>query len=313
MKTISTHRIAGEVGIGLRTEHIHPILDAVAPTDSTIPTDSINPETIPWLELLVDNWLADGGLTKRYLEAIAERYPLTLHGVGLSLGGMEPLNINYLNEIKRIMERSGALWYSEHLCFSQLASYYSHDLLPLPYTEEAINHLVRRIAQVQDYFGCQLIIENVSSYLEYKHSTLSEGEFINAIATESGCGLLLDVNNFYVNQVNHGQDSMEQILRLSPEYIKEIHLAGFADKGDYVIDAHNNPVSKEVWDLYEATLQHVGNVPTLVEWDNDIPALDVLLSEREKAQRYLDSCSQSIQLAQFSESSEEKQVQKQCA
>ncbi len=281
--TLSAHTLSGEAGIGLRTEHIEQILEH----QNT--NENINEESIPWLELLVDNWLADGGLTKRYLEAIAERYPITLHGVGLSLGGIEPLDFHYLGKIKRIMQRSGALWYSEHLCFSQLKSYYSHDLLPLPYTEEAINHLATRIEQVQDFLGCQLIVENVSSYLEYQQSTLSEGEFINAIAAESDCGLLLDVNNFYVNQVNHGQSALEQILQLSADRVKEIHLAGFVDKGSYLIDAHNNPVAKEVWTLYEATLQHVGNVPTLIEWDNDIPALDILLAERNQAQGFLDS------------------------
>ena len=273
----SSRDLSGKAGIGLRNDHINQILDQ---KDTSV-------ESYPWFELLVDNWLADGGLTKRYLDAITERYPVTLHGVGLSLGGVEPLDFDYLGRIKSIMLRSDALWYSEHICFSQLQSHYSHDLLPLPYTDEAVDHLADRIKQVQDFMGCQLIIENVSSYLEYKESTLSEGEFINALATEADCGLLLDVNNFYVNQVNHGQDALEQIQMLPHERVREVHLAGYSDKGHYLIDAHNNPVSSEVWDLYETTLQYVGNVPTLIEWDNDIPELEVLLAEREKAQTLL--------------------------
>jgi len=279
MKTISTQAISGQAGIGLRTDHIEQILDQ----------QITYPDSLLWLELLVDNWLADGGLTRRYLDAVADRYPITLHGVGLSLGGMDPIDFSYLGEIKTIMQRTDALCYSEHLCFSQLTSYFSHDLLPLPYTEEVVCHVVDRINQVQDFLGHQLIIENVSSYLEYKESQLSEGAFINAIADESGCGVLLDVNNFYVNQVNNGQEALQQILALDPKFIKEIHLAGFADKGGYVIDAHNNPVADEVWDLYKETLLHVGSVPTLIEWDTDIPALDVLLAERDTAQVLLDN------------------------
>jgi len=271
---LQVNTISAQAGVGLRTQHINQILDQQV--------------AVPWFELLVDNWLSNGGLTRRYLDAIAERYPLTLHGVGLSLGGMEPLDFTYLGEIRRLMQHSNALWYSEHLCFSQLQSYYSHDLLPLPYTEESVRHMANRIKQVQDYMGCQMLVENVSSYLEYKQNELSEGEFINAIVEEADCSLLLDVNNFYVNEVNHGQNAEQQIRVLPHHRVKEIHLAGFADKGTHVVDAHNNPVADEVWALYEKTLELVGPVPTLIEWDNDIPSLETLLAERQKAQQYLD-------------------------
>lgn len=281
-KSICDDAISARAGIGLRTQHISQILDQRV--------------SVPWFELLVDNWLANGGITRRYLDAIIERYPLTLHGVGLSLGGVEPLDFAYLGEIKKLLQRNDSsatnniLWYSEHLCFSQIQSYHSHDLLPLPYTEESVKHIARRIMQVQDFLGCQILVENVSSYLEYKQNNLSEGEFIYAIVEEADCGLLLDVNNFYVNQVNHDQDAAQQIKQLPHHRVKEIHLAGFADKGTHVVDAHNNPVADEVWALYKKTLQLVGNVPTLIEWDNDIPPLETLLEERQKAQYFLDQC-----------------------
>lgn len=275
---LQVNAITAQAGVGLRTQHINQILDQQV--------------AVPWFELLVDNWLSNGGLTRRYLDAIAERYPLTLHGVGLSLGGMEPLDFSYLGKIKGLMQRcnqyNNALWYSEHLCFSQLQSYYSHDLLPLPYTDESVRHMANRIEQVQDFMGCQMLVENVSSYLEYKQNELSEGEFINAVVEEADCSLLLDVNNFYVNEVNHGQNAEQQISALPHHRVKEIHLAGFADKDTHVVDAHNNPVADEVWALYEKTLELVGPVPTLIEWDNDIPALETLLAEQKKAQQYLD-------------------------
>ncbi len=278
MQTITS--ISGQAGVGLRTPHIPQILQQEL--------------AIPWLELLVDNWLAEGGLTRYYLSAIAERYPLTLHGVGLSLGGLEPLDLNYLAKIKAVMQQAGALWYSEHLCFSQLASHFSHDLLPLPYTEEVIQHVSERINRVQDFMGCQLLVENVSSYVTYQESDFSEGEFIAALVANTGCALLLDVNNFYVNQVNHSHDALSQIRLLPHTAVREIHLAGFADKGAYVIDAHNNPVASKVWELYETTLQLTGAVATLIEWDNDIPALEVLLDERAKAQCYLHQLNKDI-------------------
>lgn len=273
MQTQPQPSIHSQAGIGLRSQHIHQILDNEIP--------------VPWLELLVDNWLTEGGLTRRYLDAVTERYPVTLHGVGLSLGGTEALDFNYLQNIKDTQQHTNALWYSEHLCFSQLHRYYSHDLLPLPYTEEAITHVVDRIQQVQDFLGQQILIENVSAYLEYQHSVLSESAFISEIADAADCQLILDVNNFYVNQINHKQDALSEIHALPHHRVQEIHLAGFADKGDYVIDAHNNPVAQGVWDLYEETLKLTGPIPTLIEWDNDIPELDILLAEKEKAQHYL--------------------------
>lgn len=274
MKKISLIDVSSQAGIGLRTQHISEVLEQEI--------------QVPWFELLLDNWLAEGGLTSYYLDAVIERYPVTLHGIGLSLGGVEALDTDYLTKVKALMHRTKALCYSEHLCFSQLQSYYAPDLLPLPYTEECLRHVAQRIDQVQDFLGCQILVENVSTYLQYRESTLSEGEFIASLADEADCGLILDVNNFYVNQKNHNQDALTEIKHLSYQRVKEIHLAGFADQGDYLIDAHNNPVSIDVWDLYESVLQLCGSTATLIEWDNDIPELFVLLDERNKAQTYLD-------------------------
>ena len=262
-----------QAGLGLRHPHLPAILNQTV--------------EIPWFELLADNWLAKGGLTRYHLDAIVERYPVSLHGVGLSLGGMDALDFSYLSSIKDLIKHTQALAYSEHLCFSQLQSHYSHDLLPLVYTDESIKHVVKRIIQVQDFLGCPVLIENVSSYLQYQESELSEGQFIAAIAEEADCALLLDINNFYVNQVNHGDDALSAIHCLPVERIKEIHLAGFSDHGRYLIDAHNHPVSAAVWDLYQKALGFLGGIPTLIEWDKDLPSFARLQQEQQTAQGYL--------------------------
>lgn len=274
MFSIPSSTIAARAGIGLRTAHLPEILNQGTP--------------IPWLELLADNWLASGGPNRHFLDEISSRYPVTLHGVGLSLGGMDPLDFSYLKQIRELKQRSGALWYSEHLCFSRMATVHSHDLLPLPYTDEAIRHVIRRIGEVQDFLGERILIENVSSYLEYTQSELDEGAFIAMIANEADCGLILDVNNLYVNQVNHGQDALVQMAQIPPERVCEIHLAGYADQGTHLIDAHNNPVSEPVWQLYQQALARFGPVATLIEWDNDLPDLAVLYAEQNKAQSLLD-------------------------
>lgn len=261
------------VGIGLRSAHVTEILQS-------------EPD-VPWFELLANNWLAEGGLTLDYVLAISERYPLTLHGVGLSLGGVEPLDMGYLNRIKKLKKRTKAAWYSEHLCFSRAAEYQFHDLCPLPYREDTLQHLVRRIQQVQEFLGEQLLVENVSSYLTYEDSEFSEAEFLSILAEEADCGLLVDLNNFYVNQVNHGDDAVAAIEKLPAHRISEIHLAGFQSKAGFLLDAHNNPVAEPVWALYRYALSRWGDIPTLIEWDHNIPPWPVLKAEQEKAARHL--------------------------
>jgi len=258
------------VGVGLRSPHINEIL-----------TDLPN---IPWFELLADNHMVEGGIIPLQLDAICEHYPVTFHSVGLSLGSVSPLDMDYLARLKKLMREHQVAWLSEHLCFTSFNSFHSHDLLPIPYSEESLKNMVGRISQVQDYLGEQILVENVSSYMQFKDSHISEVEFISAVAEQADCGLLIDVNNIYVNKVNLGVDAESYIDQLPHERIREIHLAGYEDKGDFLLDAHNSPVSDPVWALYQQLIQYVHEVPTLIEWDNDIPPLQILLEEAQRAE-----------------------------
>lgn len=265
----ASHSISG-VGIGLRSPHINEIL-----TDKP---------AVPWFELLVDNHMVEGGLIPLQLDKICQHYPVTFHSVGLSLGSVDPLDKNYLGKIKKLMRENNVAWLSEHCCFTSVDGFHSHDLLPIPYSEESLSHMVNRIIQVQDFLGEQILIENVSSYMKFSDSTLDEVDYISEIAKQADCLLLIDVNNIYVNHVNQGIDTDNYLSRLPYDKVKEIHLAGFDDRGDYILDAHNNPVSQPVWDLYEKLIQYVSDVPTLIEWDNDIPEFQRLLDEAKKAE-----------------------------
>ena len=256
-------------GIGLRSPHINEIL-----TD--LPS-------IPWFELLADNHLVEGGLIPLQLEKICQHYPVTFHSVGLSLGSVDPLDLAYLGKLKKLMRQYDIAWLSEHCCFTSVDGFHSHDLLPIPYSEESLSHMVERISQVQDFLGEQILIENVSSYMKFAESSLDEADFISELAEQADCLLLIDVNNIYVNHINQGIDTEKYIARLPYERIKEVHLAGFDDRGDYILDAHNNPVAEPVWQLYEKLIQHIPDVATLIEWDNDIPSLQRLIEEADKA------------------------------
>lgn len=257
-------------GIGLRSPHINEIL-----TD--LPS-------VTWFELLADNHMVEGGLIAAQLDNVSQHYPITFHSVGLSLGSVDPLDMNYLAKLKKLMRQHNVAWLSEHCCFTSVDGFYSHDLLPIPYSEESLQHIVQRISQVQDFLGEQILLENVSSYMRFSESCIPEVEFISAVAELSDCSLLIDVNNIYVNHINLGTDLDNYIAKLPYERIKEVHLAGFDDRGDFILDAHNNPVAAPVWQLYEQLVQYIPDVPTLIEWDNNIPALQVLISEAEKAE-----------------------------
>ena len=256
-------------GIGLRSPHINEIL-----TD--LPS-------IPWFELLADNHLVEGGVIPLQLEKICQHYPVTFHSVGLSLGSVDPLDLTYLGKLKQLMQQYDIAWLSEHCCFTSVDGFHSHDLLPIPYSEESLSHMVKRISQVQDFLGEQILIENVSSYMKFAESTLDEADFISELAEQADCLLLIDVNNIYVNHINQGIDTEKYLARLPYTRIKEVHLAGFDDRGDYILDAHNNPVAEPVWQLYEKLIQHIPDVPTLIEWDNDIPSLQRLVAEAWQA------------------------------
>ena len=257
-------------GIGLRSPHINQIL-----------TDLPD---IPWFELLADNHLVEGGLIPLQLEKVCQHYPVTFHSVGLSLGSVDPLNMNYLAKLKKLMQQHEIAWLSEHCCFTSVDGFHSHDLLPMPYSEESLAHMVTRIVQVQDFLGEQILIENVSSYMKFAETTLDEAEFIYELAEQADCLLLIDVNNIYVNHINQGIDTNNYLSCLPYGRIKEVHLAGFDDRGDFILDAHNNPVAEPVWQLYEKLIQQIPDVPTLIEWDNDIPSLQRLIDESKKAE-----------------------------
>jgi len=269
--------IPARAGIGLRAPHSEEFF-------ATRPAAA-------WLEVHSENYFADGGLAVAQLERIRRDYPLSLHGVGLSLGSTDPLNEEHLAKLKRAVERFTPTLVSEHLCWVSAGGVYLHDLLPLPYTEEALAHVVARIARTQEYLGRQILVENVSSYLEFEHSSIPEWEFLREAAARSGCGILLDVNNVYVSAVNHGFDPRRYLEAIPAKDVGEIHLAGYSERRvdgtALLIDTHDRPVTDPVWELYARALELTGPKPTLIEWDSDLPALSVLLTEAAKADAML--------------------------
>ena len=244
------------------------------------------------MEVHSENYFGAGGKPLYYLEQIRAHYPLSLHGVGLSIGSTDVLNTRHLDRLKALIQRFEPALVSEHLSWSSVGGRYLNDLLPLPYTEQALAHTVRRVSQVQEHLGRQLLIENVSSYLQYTESTIPEWEFITALIERSGCGLLLDVNNIYVSACNHGFDPAVYLQAIPPAAVQEIHLAGFTinrfEDGEILIDTHNQRVYPQVWALYRQAVQRFGNRPTLIEWDTDLPALDVLVAEARQADRIVE-------------------------
>ncbi len=263
-------------GVGLRAPHVRHVLD-------TRPG-------VAWFEVHSENYFADGGPALAALAAIRRAYPVALHGVGLSLGSADPLDRDHLAKLARLAARIEPAAISEHLCWSGFGGRHFNDLLPLPYTPEALDHVCARIGEVQDFLGRAILVENVSSYHAFPESTIPEAEFVAAVAARSGCRLLLDVNNIEVNARNHGLDAHAYLRALPPDAVAEIHLAGYDDSGPIVIDTHGAPVAPPVWALYEAALARFGRVPTLVEWDTDIPAFPVLAGEAATAQAMLDGC-----------------------
>lgn len=257
------------VGLGLRPDHF-----------STIETQR---PAINWFEVLADNYFNEGGVPQYHLSQIAEKYPLAQHSVGMNLGGVDPLDWAYFEKIKHLSSLIDAKIISDHLCFVAQGGSYFHDLLPLPYTEEALNHVVSRISQVQDFLGRQIAIENVSSYLNYKASTMQEWEFLAAVSEQADCQLLLDINNIYVSAMNHGFSAETYWKHLPKARVKQFHLAGFQAYDHYLLDTHGAEVDDHVWKLYQQVLTYFGPVPTLVEWDNDIPQFDVLLQQAKQA------------------------------
>ncbi len=260
-------------GIGLRAPHVSEV-DAERPR-------------VAWLEAHSENYFAEGGPALAALERIRRDYPLALHGVGLSLGSTDPLDRAHLAKLARLAARTEPAVVSEHLCWSGVGGRCLNDLLPLPHTEEALAHVCARIAEAQDILGRALAVENVSSYLAFAGAEMPEWEFVAAAARRTGCRLLVDVNNIHVNAVNHGFDADAYLAAIPADAVAEIHLAGFEARGKLLIDTHGAPVAPEVWRLYRRAIDRFGPVPTLVEWDTDIPALDVLLAEAARADAIL--------------------------
>lgn len=258
-------------GLGLRTEHYADFVDRKPVLD--------------WLEIISENYLVPGGKPLHFLDRIRADYPMVMHGVSLSIGSVDPLDFNYLRDLKRLAERVEPGWISDHLCWTGVDHTHLHDLLPLPYTEETLRHLTERINRVQEFLGRRILLENVSSYVVCAHDEMNEWTFLSELAARADCWLLLDVNNVYVSARNHGFNPREYIDAMPGRRVRQIHLAGHQDQGDLVIDTHDHPIRDEVFDLYAYTLQKLGPIPTMIERDDHIPPLEQLLAELEQVRR----------------------------
>jgi uncharacterized protein len=261
-------KLAG-FGLGLRTPHYEAVLT--------------EPHAIDWFEVITENYLVPGGKPLDYLERIRRRFPLVMHGVSLSIGSTDPIDLDYLAQVRTLAKRIEPHWISDHLCWTGIEGRNLHDLLPLPYTEEALASVVARVGQVQDALGRQILLENVSSYLTYRASDMSEWEFLREVAERADCAILLDINNIYVSSVNHGFDPLTYLQAMPRERVRQFHLAGHSDLGGHLIDTHDHPIVEPVWDLYCAAVAQFGAVPTMIERDDNIPSLGELVAELQIA------------------------------
>jgi len=256
-------------GVGLRREHYSHVLET-------------HPE-IDWFEILSENFMVAGGRPLEVLDAVRDRYPIAMHGVSMSIGSADALNRDYLRQLKALARRIEPAWISDHLCWTGVDGRNLHDLLPLPYTAETVRHVVSRIRTVQDFLERPIVIENVSSYLAFRASTMTEWEFLATIADEADCGILLDINNIFVSAFNHRFDAIAYIDAIPIDRVVQFHLAGHADHGTYLLDTHDHPVRDEVWALYEHAVKRFGPVSALIEWDDNIPPFEVLIETANRA------------------------------
>ncbi len=256
-------------GLGLRKEHYNAILESSPDVD--------------WFEILTENYLVPGGKPLYYLDQICERYPVVMHGVSMSIGSYDPLDMNYLRQVKELAERTQAKWVSDHMCFTGVDGINAHDLLPLPFNEEAVKHVSGKIKQAQDFLGRQILVENASTYITYKQSDMTEWEFTMAVAEESDSLILLDINNIFVSAYNHGFDPLDYLDGISAERVQQHHIAGHSQYEGYIIDTHDHDIVQGVWDLYAEAIKRYGEVSMMIERDDNIPELPDLLAELQIA------------------------------
>lgn len=274
-------------GLGLRKEHYDAVLAERPKVD--------------WFEIISENYMVEGGKPLDYLTRIREHYPMVMHGVSMSIGSTEPLNFDYLQQLKALIKRVEPAWFSDHLCWTGVNGVNLHDLMPLPYTEEAVQHVADRVSQVQDYLGRQMLLENVSSYVSYSDSQMSEWEFLREVAERADCLILLDINNIYVSAFNHNFDPYTYLTAIPGERVYQFHLAGHTHENNLIIDTHDHPIADPVFELYAAAVQHFGRVSTMIERDDNIPPLPELLDELEQVRRiaenYFNDSATKIQMA----------------
>lgn len=261
------------VGIGLRIPHYQHILEKKPVVD--------------WFEIISENFMVEGGRPLQTLDRILEQYRVVQHGVSMYFGSVEPMNREHLKRLKALTRRTKTPWLSDHLCWGSVDGTYSHDLLPLPYTSEAVHKTASKIRQAQDYLELPVVVENVSSYAEFHESIMTEWEFLSEVVEAADCGILLDVNNIYVSSFNHNFDPMDYVNNVPHQRVAQIHIAGHSRYRKYILDTHDHPVIDPVWSLYERALELVGPTATLLEWDDHIPAFDEVHSEALKANRYM--------------------------
>lgn len=284
-------------GMGLRSQHYPYIMKNW-------------PKTVDWFEIISENFMDTDGRPKRILAEIKEHYPIVMHGVSMSIGTTDPLNSEYMKKLKALMKWLNPPWVSDHLCWTGTAHKNTHDLLPVPYTEEALAHIIKKIKHVQDYIERPLIIENPSTYMEFKDSQMPEWEFISRMAEKSSCGLLLDVNNIYVSCYNHRLDPKEYIDALPHDRVVQIHLAGHDNMGTHIIDSHRGKVIDEVWALYRYVIGKAGKISTMIEWDEDVPSFNTVLKEVNKARKLTDRLKIPNQLPDMSGEREKRNTKK---
>jgi uncharacterized protein (UPF0276 family) len=253
-------------GLGLRPKHYNDVINT-------------QPPEVDWFEIISEDYLVEGGNPLHYLFKVREHYPIAMHGVSLSIGSCDPLDYDYLKQLKSLAEKLEPAWISDHFCWTGINGNNLHDLMPLPYTEEALIHLVDRIKQVQDYLGRRILLENPSSYVTYTDTCMSEQEFIRETAKRADCLLLLDVNNVYVSSFNHNFDPIEYLNTIPIDRVQQFHMAGHLNNGTHIIDTHDHPIISEVWELFAYAAKHFGRVSAMIERDDNIPPLPELIAE----------------------------------